>query len=172
VVCWGDEEAPTHPSLVSGVSRATQLELSAYGGCALARDRIWCWDLPELTGVEEGAGEVVALRGAVELAMGDRHVCGRFADGTVRCALGDTDDVGVLGQGDVDAREEDEDGRLPAAVVTGIADAQSIAAAGEHTCVARADGTVWCWGHSQEGAIGDGSRAVVSRPVLTFPAVD
>lgn len=40
-----------------------------------------------------------------------------------------------------------------------------IAAGRAHTCVIAADGTVWCWGHNDDGQLGDGRDVPSRKPV-------
>lgn len=39
------------------------------------------------------------------------------------------------------------------------------ASVGYHTCVVKADGTVWCWGQNREGQLGDGTKEDRDAPV-------
>ena len=73
----------------------------------------------------------------VELALGERHSCARFADATVRCW--GANHQGQLGDGTTERR-------LTPTVVQGLDGVEQIAAGGDATCARMHDGTVRCWG--------------------------
>ena len=60
-----------------------------------------------------------------------------------------------------------------AQMVPGITNAIHIAAGGLQTCAALADGTISCWGHDDEGQLGDGMRTdrLAPAPVVTAAMV-
>ncbi len=49
--------------------------------------------------------------------------------------------------------------------VVDLADVVDVATGAEHTCAARRDGTVWCWGNEMEGELGRGAPGVSMTPV-------
>lgn len=60
-----------------------------------------------------------------------------------------------------------EDGTvLTPTQVTGLTDVRAIAAAAETAYALRSDGTVWAWGYSEVGALGNGSVSVESASAL------
>ena len=96
------------------------------------------------------------------VAAGKEFTCGAKSDGSVWCwgqndrgqlggnpAGASTRPVQVLGAGGV-------------GVLTGV---QSISSGEKHTCAAKSDGTVWCWGENSKGKLGDGSTIDSSTPV-------
>jgi alpha-tubulin suppressor-like RCC1 family protein len=46
-----------------------------------------------------------------------------------------------------------------------MADVVAIAGGAEHTLALRRDGTVWAWGHNEQGQLGDGTTTDRSTPV-------
>jgi len=76
--------------------------------------------------------------------------CGLLGNGTVRCF---SPRQGACDDGTCDAPVE------------GLADVVSLAAGIGHHCVARRDGSVWCWGRNTGGALGDGSVVDRAQPV-------
>jgi hypothetical protein len=72
--------------------------------------------------------------GAVALSLGPDD-CVRTADATVRCTA--------------DAGSE--------LVDQGLTEVQSVVSGALHHCALRSDGTVWCWGDNEWGALGDPS---------------
>ena len=111
------EVSPADVSPREAPERRARLTASGYGTCVIREDeRVFCWG--------EGLGrpwEVSALRGAVELARGGL-LCGRFADGRVRCRAGEGYEW-----------------------VAGLTGAVQIAVGQRHACALRGDGTVLCW---------------------------
>jgi alpha-tubulin suppressor-like RCC1 family protein len=49
--------------------------------------------------------------------------------------------------------------------VTGLTDAEDIAAGANHTCARRRSGAIVCWGGNLHGQIGDGSTITRLTPV-------
>jgi len=41
--------------------------------------------------------------------------------------------------------------------IPGLSDVEAIRAGGKHTCARKTDGTLWCWGHNENGQLGDGT---------------
>jgi hypothetical protein len=82
--------------------------------------------------------------GAVALSPGPDN-CVIMRDNTVRCSSGAGPDL----------------------VDQGLSDVQSMASGAIHHCALRSDGTVWCWGKNEWGALGDPSlptQAVLAQP--------
>jgi alpha-tubulin suppressor-like RCC1 family protein len=48
--------------------------------------------------------------------------------------------------------------------VTGLTNAVAISGGGAHTCAVLGDGTVWCWGENEFGALGNGSTITSTTP--------
>jgi alpha-tubulin suppressor-like RCC1 family protein len=47
-----------------------------------------------------------------------------------------------------------------------------IAAADDHACALRTDGTVWCWGENNARQLGDGTGTARNRPALVLGLAD
>ena len=78
----------------------------------------------------------------LQTSLGDQHSCARKPDGTVKC-WGD-DIQGQTGTGG----PADGGVVLTPRAVQGIDDAVDVSAGRSHTCVARASGTLSCWGYN------------------------
>jgi alpha-tubulin suppressor-like RCC1 family protein len=105
----------------------------------------------------------------VDLALGFLHTCARRLDGTVQC-WGE-DGTGELGDG----IPFDGGSRPPALVpqpVVGVSDAVAIASGVSHSCIARKDGSVSCWGYNFFGQLGDGTNTKSSSPVSVVGVSD
>lgn len=170
-------------NLVSDVTAPTrltpiQVALGSGFGCARFNDlTVKCWGDNE-TG-QLGLGDtlargdqanemadnlpVVALgtgRRALELAVGDRHVCARLNDGSVKC-WGDGS-AGQLGLGDMAARGDqagEMGDNLPAVDLGAGRIAVAIRAGAAHTCALLDNGAVKCWGSNGNGELGLGDTS-------------
>jgi len=80
-------------------------------------------------------------------AVGDRHSCFRFADGTLQCVGANAD--GQLGRGNTNPSSVSEP-------VPGMTDVTSLSLASGHTCAVDA-GTVYCWGLNDLGQVRPGA---------------
>ncbi len=166
---WGDDHAaaaapPTDspkgiptlvPRRVEGIDDAVEIALTNTMGCARKRDgRIACWgDLPAGRLVYERSTMPVVVEGLTDvrqLVAGAQHVCALRADATVAC-------WGIVPGWHV--------WRATPMQIEGVSGAAAIAAGSFHQCALRRDGEVLCWGDDGEGQLGDGERAVMSRPV-------
>lgn len=108
--------------------------------------------------VDGGGSEAgVAIPKPVQISHGNSHRCALGEDGTVWCSGANT--VGQLGNG----TKVGSPG-TPVQVV-GLTDAVSVGAGSNHSCAAKADGTVVCWGNNSLGELGDGTNTRSQVPV-------
>jgi alpha-tubulin suppressor-like RCC1 family protein len=169
--CWGNNGSgelgdgtttdKLTPVPVSGLATAVAISAGFYHTCALlANGAVRCWgnnDFGEL-GIRSFGGKqltpvvVTGLSNAVALAADAVHTCALLADGTARC-WGSNNTNGALGDGTTVDRSSP-------VTVSGLTNAVAIAAGVSHTCALLADGSAKCWGHNNEGQIGDGSIGV------------
>jgi alpha-tubulin suppressor-like RCC1 family protein len=94
---------------------------------------------------------VVGLTGVKSVVPGNTHTCAVTQDGRLFC-LG-SNLLGQLGLG----REVLES--LGPVQITNITSAREVVAGREHTCVIRADQSVWCWGYNTTGSVGTGTQS-------------
>ncbi|HRG97831.1 MAG TPA: hypothetical protein PLR99_16365 [Polyangiaceae bacterium] len=106
-----------------------------------------------------------------ELGVGKYHTCAKRRSGTVKC-WGD-DSAGQTGTGGK-VRETSDAGIpvVPTPAFVENVSAFTIAAGGQHTCIAQIDGTVSCWGFNVSGQLGNGSSATATTPTPTRVLVD
>lgn len=143
----------------------------------LTHGRVKCWGLNS-NGVlglgdtlthGDAAGEMGAdlpfvdlgtSKRAVQLAMGSRHVCALFDDGSVKC-WGDGS-RGQLGLGNISSRGDgpgEMGDALPVVDLGTNVHVVEITAGNRHTCALLDGGRVKCWGDNQNGKLGLGDTA-------------
>ncbi len=90
---------------------------------------------------------VSPFRPARSLAFGNDHLCVALANGTVRCAGGNSS--GQLGNNSTTSSA------VPVTVVGLSGEFTRVASGYGHTCALRSDGKVFCWGAGLSGQLGD-----------------
>jgi alpha-tubulin suppressor-like RCC1 family protein len=95
-------------------------------------------------------------RRLVDVSVGERHACGRTAEGDVYC-WGSAASY-QLGRDLGPTFESERPVRVP-----GVAHAVSLSANRDRTCVVVEDGSVWCWGTEELGAFGMGKTTAWKR---------
>lgn len=132
--------------------------------CAVLADHsIWCWGAREGHRMG-GTGDVNfpvrlpdiegASRGATSIAAGESHTCylrppADVSDNNVYCwGRNGFGEIGVTPSAEV----------FPPHRVAGLTPVEAIAAGGQHTCaIAIDEGSIYCWGRGDYGAIGNGA---------------
>jgi alpha-tubulin suppressor-like RCC1 family protein len=172
VWCWGDyiplgtPADQLTPLRVPGLTGVAQISSAptGTGTCAVRRvGTVWCWGNNDaLQWYRLTPVRLAGLSGVVQLGTGYHHQCARLSTGAVRCW--GYNDYGQLGNGTV------IDSATPVAV-TGLAGrVTQLDVSGWHSCVRKADASVWCWGWNAAGQIGDGSttdRLVPTKSLMT-----
>ncbi len=179
VRCWGHNQFAQlgsgtladrdFPAEVLDVRDAASIASGTEHTCAALRGdgSVRCWgrnDALQLGDFSARVTDRVTPRGVLgvqRVTAGASHTCALIRDGRVVC-WGDRTRA-QLGDGDPTAFSG-----LPA-LVPGIARATAIAAGGRHTCAVDGDGLALCWGDNVAGQLGDGTRALRSRPT---PVID
>ncbi len=179
VKCWGENPRgqlglgttdsalePMHvASLEGGV---TDVAAGAGHTCALLDSgEVRCWGVNDQYqlggGAPAEARSPVPVQGLTDgirnIAAGAGHTCAVTANGEVHCWGGNTH--GELGIGVASAAPVATPSR-----VQGLPGPMMMVAAGRfHTCAVSAQGTVWCWGQNEFGALGDDTSLDRSLPV-------
>lgn len=170
LVCWGlnrngqigngstnDGQAPVPvPSLQSGIA---SVSAGGFHTCAVTTaGGVQCWGSNEFGQLGDGTNQdrlepvpVSGLEsGIVAVSAGLYHTCALRTDGTVSCW--GKNETGGLGDGTTTNRS------LPVAPM-GLPNSPvvQVAVGGGQTCVAVAEGSVWCWGENLYGQVGDGT---------------
>jgi alpha-tubulin suppressor-like RCC1 family protein len=183
--CWGDGSFgelgtghTTNANLPQQVTKRTAGWNSiAAGGdhpCATRSDgTLWCWGYNDFG--QLGIGNTIsqdlpqqvttpASTGWTSAAAGAYHTCAARSDGTLWCW--GYNGVGQLGIGNTTSQD------LPQQVTSPAADGWASVTAGyQHTCAARSDTTLWCWGYNNDGQLGIGSHTSQDLPQqVTTPA--
>ena len=173
--CWGrnddgqlgDGTRTPRTTPVRVLDDAVAVATGARHTCAVRTGgAVLCWGADDRGQLGDGGGDdkltptqVAGLDGAVGVAAGSDFSCAtRAADGTVYCWGDDT--VGQLGDGGI----ADGVPHRPTAVF-GLTGIRAVTARWRHACAVRDDETLWCWGHNNDGQLGDGSRVDQRQPV-------
>ena len=179
-------ECSQHPVVVSGITDAIQISAGGNSACALrANGKVACWGINLQGQLGDGIAthstcddgydcsrtpvEVANVSDAIGVAVGYQHACALKSDGTVMCWGGDDDgQLGRVGLGtDTCAVPGSEPpfsypcARQPVEV-PGISGGIAISAGYNHTCILQSNGSVWCWGYSEFGELGNGDLDITS----------
>jgi alpha-tubulin suppressor-like RCC1 family protein len=142
---------------------------NAYQTCALLADkRIDCWG----NGLDTAAPQDIAGQDVTAVALGDNFGCAIVGNGNVYCwggtltTLGTSNSSGQMGDGTTTPRFT----AAPALTTDGrnFGAATSIAAGSDYACAVLTDSSLWCWGGSDHGQIGNFNIGVgndVLRPI-------
>lgn len=125
-----------------------------------------------LTAVDLGSTSPV-----VEVALGERHTCARFADGRIKCW--GSNDQGQLGDG-IAGKRGDGPGEmgatLPFVDLGPGRTAKQITGGAAHTCALLDDAQIKCWGRNATGQLGLGDTtnrgSAAGQMGAALPAVD
>jgi alpha-tubulin suppressor-like RCC1 family protein len=166
--CWGDNSfgqlgsgtfvsGSTTPVAVSGSRSYTALVAGADHTCGLTGDgRAYCWgrnDDGELGNGSFASSVVPVLVGGglrfSALGTGAYHTCGLASAGTAYCW--GWNDFGQLGDGSFNSSP------IPIAVSTSQTFTTFATGFGWHTCALTSSGAAYCWGHNDDGELGDGT---------------
>ncbi|MFC5183326.1 RCC1 domain-containing protein [Actinomadura harenae] len=178
--CWGDNQygelgigtnAPTpQPSEVQGLAGTPTATLSrAVHNCSLlTTGTVQCWGMNKYGQLGDGnlvntknPIQVKGLRGTVRLlAVGGDHTCVVYQQDDSTWCWGQNK-YGELGDGTLTT------GSLQAVQVKGLPSPPERFATGVWTtCAILKDGSTWCWGHNEEGELGNGTKSLGSpKPV-------
>ena len=170
VLCWGsnlhgqlgngESGATAHSSVpveAEGITDAVAVGTGMEHSCAVhATGEVSCWG--DDSSGELGNGEttdsvplpvkVIGLDDAIDVTAGHWHTCALHYTGAVSCWGSNHD--GQLGNDDMGV-----DSAVPVSV-SGISDAVSVSANGEHSCAVHGTGEVSCWGDNWRGELGNG----------------
>jgi alpha-tubulin suppressor-like RCC1 family protein len=159
----GDDETPDAAGAIAFATGVTQVAAGASHTCALLDDgAVHCWGAAgagvlgyvDVDALAAPSPDAVDLGGkAKQIALGEKHSCALFDDGTVRCW--GANGSGQLGYGAIDDVGDDEAPSARAPLDLGGL-ATQIAVGGNHACALLDDGTVRCWGANGSGQLGYG----------------
>jgi alpha-tubulin suppressor-like RCC1 family protein len=182
--CWGLEFISTGTGQPAQLAEATpEPRLSGFvrlgpGGdvvCGVRADgSVGCYGDNRFGQLGDGTRElrrtpvaVSGLAGVAEARTRDGHSCAVKTDGTVLCW--GNNESGQLGDGVSDHGTTCRRGVIDVDCVTtpvevsGLRGAAEVALTRNSTCARKTDGTVWCWGASAFGQLGNGTRGTDSN---------
>jgi len=188
-----DTDAHVGPVTVAGLTDVVQLDVGYGWSCAVRDDgTVWCWGgTGALSGIGLGIEQVADATDMVQVSVSQQHACAVHQSGSVWCWLETNDPprmaTEVSGLGDVLSIKvaryhycvvfHDRTmrcysmGHLSLSVDT--PDAVVDVCGGEgHTCVAREDGSVYCWGDNEYGQLGDTTWSDRADPVRAVGIID
>ena len=169
--CWGgndfgqlglgaaSDDPVLRPTRVGTANDWTSVAAGGVHSCGLrGAGTLWCWGGNDSGALALGSDEaVVPMPARVgdaqdwdHVTLGIHHGCGVRRDGSLWC-WGDNA-LGQLGQG-LDLQP------FPSPTQVGIGQDWSLIRTGAgHTCALARDGSLWCWGSHQSGALGLGEE--------------
>jgi alpha-tubulin suppressor-like RCC1 family protein len=166
----GGTDAPAEASIPS--LPVAQLGMGGNYGCGRRTDgTVMCWGATEVGG-ELGDGLQVAsstpvlatgVADAVDISVGQHHVCVARRGGTVSCW--GYNELRQLGDGTTNNSPTAKD-------VVALTDVTHVAVGYAHSCALKKDATVQCWGDNKSGQLGDGSVVPRSQPAPVMGLAD
>jgi alpha-tubulin suppressor-like RCC1 family protein len=173
----GDDETPLEAGEVELGGEVVRLECSGHGACALLADgSVRCWGSGRRgflgNGINASIGddelpidtpEIEFGGTAVDLSVGNEHVCVRIAEGGVRCWGANAE--GQLGNGttsNVLLAEAAEEVQLGG-------DATELALGFDNSCALMTTGALNCWGSGSSGQLGHGNTESVGDDETPAP---
>lgn len=166
VACWGNngrgqlgnnsKSASLTPVQVEGLTGVVAIAAGQSHACVATSDgKVLCWG--EGINGQLGNGstkaaltpvEVSSLPKSIAVSAGERSSCALTETGSVLCW--GANEIGQLGTGAAN------DNSNPSPInVSDVTDAIAIASGTNHSCAARKDGTIVCWGAGGSGQLGD-----------------
>jgi alpha-tubulin suppressor-like RCC1 family protein len=141
---------------VAGGLRFRQVSAGASHACGVTTDdRAYCWGNASLLGNgsnQENSSVPVAVAGELrfrQVSAGITHTCGVTTDNRAYCW--GFNHFGAIGDG-----TKDNDVLAPAAVAGGLSFRQ-VSAGYLFSCGATTGNVAYCWGHNDQGQLGDGT---------------
>src|SRR5262249_39515169 len=147
-------------------NRVGRVSAGASHTCAFTSDgAVWCWGDNRFG--QLGTGDTVPhtspvnidpadLPSVTEVYAGGQHSCALRVDNSLWCWGNNR--FGQLGLGDTNPR------LTPTRVDAMSTEVAAAYAGGAHTCAAKTDGSVWCWGNNQYGQIGADVGSLTTTP--------
>ena len=184
ISCWGHNRQgqlgngtnviSSVPVETAGITDATAITTGSRHSCALHQTgAISCWGHNEYGQLGNETDTislvpvgVVGITDATAITTGGLHSCALHQDGTISCWGDNT--YGQLGN----EESGDESEFSEPVKVEGITDATAITTGGGHSCALHQDGTIFCWGHNEDGQLGNGTTDDSSVPVEAASITD
>lgn len=160
---FGTSNYVPNPRRVDGAADWLSLAPGNGSTCGLRADHsAWCWGSAS-SGVFDDLGgplQAPARLGSAlwnSLSVSSFQACGVRTDGTLWCWGTNFD--GSLGNGSLETSVS-----TPAQQVGSGADWVSVVTGYQRSCGLRSDGSAWCWGNNDDGALGNGNTQHAAVP--------
>ena len=180
VWCWGSNgyhrlglRASTPrlvPTYVPNVRASTVVTGGAFTCIVSLIERVQCWgrnqygQLGRTAGSSRIAPHTTSVKKPVSLTAGDEFACAVTAAGTTWCW--GRNRYSQLANGSIYARSRPQ--KVTASSTTGPV--TSVAAGDSHACgIATIGSSMWCWGLSLQGQLGDGGSSTRPRGTAIWP---
>ncbi|HEX5657682.1 MAG TPA: hypothetical protein VFX59_10830 [Polyangiales bacterium] len=184
VWCWGandggqlgngmrSESPSLTPTQVLGLGPVKEIALGGGTSCALQQDgKLLCWGHSVYRDAD--SANIVDIQSPVPVAkqapaglhgmrVGSNHLCGIDAEGHAVCR-------GRGGAGQLGAGKFESSPDHFVSVIGLTQTVKEVAAGSNHSCARLLDDTVWCWGWSTDGQLGDGAATDGTAPDLALP---
>jgi alpha-tubulin suppressor-like RCC1 family protein len=178
VACWGNNSngelgngstAALADSLVpvpvTGINNAESISVGFGHSCVVLADKtLKCWgennsgQLGDGTKTKQPVPVVVAgVTNAAKVSAGQDYTCALLSDGRIQCW--GMNKYGQLGDGTT------TDSLAPVEVAGGGMQATAISCDSGRSCAVDTNGAVKCWGHNNDGKLGDGTTTDRLTPV-------
>jgi alpha-tubulin suppressor-like RCC1 family protein len=162
--------------VVAKITDVAEVSPGDHSTCVRKKDgTLWCFGTngyaelgdgtiggPDCSGRCRTAPAQVAIGAVISVSVAQQHACAVKSDGTVWCwgVNGDAQ----LGDGTTAGQPCGGLVCKPTPVqVVGITNAVEVSSGYTHSCARKNDGTVWCWGDNNDGALGDGTMGGAPR---------
>ena len=174
--CWGanhyghlgdgTNDGKVTPVAVGGLAGTLSIAVGFSHTCAIKADgTIWCWGWNYISqlgtgttgGFKPAAVQVAGVQGFTSVAGAYGHTCALKSDGSVWCW--GNNQSGQLGN---NTKNHGEKSPVQA---SGMSGATVVTAGYVHTCAAKGDGSLSCWGGNAGGQLGIGTGPDKTTPV-------
>lgn len=166
----GAAEKVSVPTMVQDFRDVKSISVGLKHTCAVKTDgSLWCWG--RNTYGQLGTGDttdylrpvkITALSDVASVSASDTHTCAVKTNGSLYCW--GRNNYGQIGIGSGQTGNQ----IVPMAVSGMSSGVNSVTLGQYHSCAAKKDNTLWCWGYNNMGQIGNNATTEQLTPVKIF----